>query len=194
MITVTDLAGRKILEARDARGTRTDGLRLLVRNPGTERVEYALHFVEPDAVLPTDVVFDSGPVRVHVDAASAPFLKGATLDYVDGPEGSGFKVDAPMAAAPRATGPLAERVQRVVDEKINPSVASHGGRVTLVAVEGDTAYVRLSGGCQGCGMVSVTLRQGIERMIREGVPDVKRVQDVTDHAGGTTPYYQSPER
>ena len=85
---------------------------------------------------------------------------------------------------------MAEAVQRSLDDKINPAVASHGGFVELVAIENDTAYLRFGGGCQGCGMINVTLKQGVERILFEDVPTLSRVLDVTDHASGTNPYYQ----
>ncbi len=81
-------------------------------------------------------------------------------------------------------------VQRVLAERVNPAVASHGGYIALVDVQDDTAYIRLEGGCQGCGMADVTLKQGVEREILQAVPEITRVLDVTDHAGGTNPYYQ----
>jgi len=80
-------------------------------------------------------------------------------------------------------------VQQVLDERINPSVASHGGHIALIDVKADTAYIRLEGGCQGCGMADVTLKQGIEVEIKSAVPAILQVLDVTDHAGGTNPYY-----
>jgi Fe/S biogenesis protein NfuA len=89
---------------------------------------------------------------------------------------------------------VAERVQRVLDEHINPSIASHGGQATLVAIEDDTAYLRLGGGCVGCGMATVTLSQGIEVAIRQAVPEIERVVDVTDHASGTNPYYEAAKK
>ena len=84
----------------------------------------------------------------------------------------------------------AKSIQTVLDERINPAVASHGGHISLIDVQGDIAYVRLEGGCQGCGMADATLKQGIETEIREAVPAINQVLDVTDHAGGTNPYYQ----
>ena len=94
-----------------------------------------------------------------------------------------------------ATGTVEERLTTVLERVINPSIASHGGRAELVAVEGeDTAYVRLSGGCVGCGMAAVTLSQGIEVAIRESVPEIERVVDVTDHASGTNPYYEAAKK
>jgi Fe/S biogenesis protein NfuA len=84
-----------------------------------------------------------------------------------------------------------QRVVQVLDQQINPSIAAHGGVAELVAVEGGTAYLRLGGGCQGCGMASVTLSQGIERAIKEAIPEITAVIDVTDHASGQNPYYEA---
>ena len=81
-------------------------------------------------------------------------------------------------------------VQRLLDERINPSVATHGGHIALVDVQEDTAYIRLEGGCQGCGMADVTLKQGVEVEIKKEVPSIAHVLDVTDHDGGGNPYYQ----
>jgi Fe/S biogenesis protein NfuA len=101
-------------------------------------------------------------------------------------------IDVPAAAD--LTGPVAERVQLVLEQHINPSIASHGGTATLVAVEEDTAYLRLGGGCVGCGMAAVTLTQGIEVAIKQAVPEIVNVVDVTDHASGTNPYYEAAKK
>ena len=85
---------------------------------------------------------------------------------------------------------MADKLHRVLQERINPGVATHGGVVSLVAVENETAYLRFGGGCQGCGMVNVTLKQGVEKILFEEVPEIKKVLDITDHASGTNPYYQ----
>ncbi len=86
---------------------------------------------------------------------------------------------------------MAEAVASVIDNQVNPAVAMHGGRVSLVDVQDNIVYVQLAGGCQGCGMAAVTLKQGIERMLRESFPQIVEVVDVTDHARGTNPYYQA---
>ena len=91
-------------------------------------------------------------------------------------------------------GPVAERITEVLNRQINPSIASHGGHAELVAVEDDVAYLRLGGGCQGCGMASVTLSQGIEVAIRDNVPEIARVVDVTDHAAGENPYFEASKK
>ena len=82
------------------------------------------------------------------------------------------------------------RIQKILDEMINPAVASHGGFVELLDVKENIAYLRLGGGCQGCGMVNVTLKQGIEATLKEEIPQLAGVIDQTDHAGGSNPYYQ----
>ena len=85
--------------------------------------------------------------------------------------------------------PVVVKILTVLEQSVNPAIASHGGRADLVAIEDDVAYLRLSGGCQGCGMAAATLREGIEVAILEAVPEITRVADVTDHANGANPYY-----
>ena len=134
-----------------------------------------------------DQVIEAGGFKLLVDPTSSPNLEGATIDFVDGPQGSGFKVDNPNPLWKDAT---ALAVQQVLDRDINPAVAGHGGWVTLLDVKDDVAYIQLGGGCQGCGMVDVTLKQGIEVRIREAVPAIREIIDSTDHAGGKNPYFQ----
>ncbi|MFW2339047.1 MAG: NifU family protein, partial [Acidimicrobiia bacterium] len=88
----------------------------------------------------------------------------------------------------------AERVQHVLEHEVNPAIASHGGGARLISVEEDTVYLELMGGCQGCGMATVTLKHGIERIITEAIPEINSVVDVTDHAGGSNPYYQQSKK
>jgi len=190
MIEITPVARAKFLEVVAAEGRQGQGLRVIVQGGGTARPEFALNFVSPGDVQDDDVVQDVGGFKIYMDARSAPYLEGATVDYIDSLSESGFKVDAPHAGIPRPSGPVAEAVQKTLDEKVNPAVASHGGYVELVAVEDDTAYLRFGGGCQGCGMINVTLKQGVEKILFEDVPAIRRVLDVTDHASGTNPYFQ----
>ena len=83
-----------------------------------------------------------------------------------------------------------QAVKKVLDERVNPAVAGHGGHIALIDVQGSRVYVRLEGGCQGCGMAGVTLKQGIENEIKRHVPQIEEILDVTDHASGTNPYFQ----
>ena len=95
---------------------------------------------------------------------------------------------------PDLSGDVAQRVLQVLDQQVNPAIAAHGGRADLVAVEDDVAYLRLSGGCAGCGLAAVTLSQGIEVAIFDAVPEVTRVVDVTDHAAGANPFYEPAKK
>ena len=89
---------------------------------------------------------------------------------------------------------MKEKIQELIDTKINPGVAGHGGHVQLLDVKDNVVYLKLGGGCQGCGMVDVTLKQGIEKMIKAVVPEIREVVDTTDHKGGTNPYYQASDK
>ena len=153
-----------------------------------------------------DAVQHHGDLVVVIPAGSVAKLQGATLD-VEGDGEGGLVIINPnvppaprlspsMGAAPKGdlTGPVAERVATILDEQVNPSIAMHGGYAELVSVDGSIAYVRLSGGCQGCGLAQVTLSQGIAVAIKEGVPEITEVLDVTDHAGGDNPFYEPAKK
>jgi Fe/S biogenesis protein NfuA len=145
-----------------------------------------------------DLVEKYGDLPVVIRAESSGRLTGAMLDFT----GAGMVMQNPNRpeAAPVAppwseaadtefTSDVARTVVAVLDEQVNPAIASHGGQAQLVAVEQPVAYVVLSGGCQGCGMAAATLQQGIEVAIVEAVPEVERIVDVTDHASGLNPYF-----
>lgn len=125
-------------------------------------------------------------------------LDGAALELTE----QGLAMNNPNSPAPPTMsapagdleGPLVDRVQQVLTEQVNPAIASHGGGAELVSIDGTIAYLRLFGGCQGCGLAQVTLKQGIERIILESIPELSQVVDVTDHASGEDPYYQSQKK
>ena len=190
MLKLTEAAKKRFLEVIATEGREGNGLRVIVRNGGSSRPDFALNFVESGSEPEHDAVIDTGDFKVYVGDESAKYLEGASIDFIDNLQESGFKVDAPNAGLSRPSGPLAETVLRVIDEKINPAVAAHGGHVDLVAVENETAYLRFGGGCQGCGMASATLKNGVERTLFAEVPQLKKVMDVTDHAAGKNPYYE----
>jgi Fe/S biogenesis protein NfuA len=171
-----------------------------------------------------DAVQHEGDLTIVVAGDSVDKLRGATVDWSKNRLGGGFVVVNPNKPAPQPLalptlpmspgagrpgpppGPprpspaggldtdLARRVMAVLDRDINPSIASHGGHAELAAVEGATAYLRLGGGCQGCGMATVTLSQGIEVAITQAVPEIIHVVDVTDHASGTNPYFEPAKK
>lgn len=187
MVRFTDTAREKILGLIRGEARQDLALRFGVQGRGPGGFQYRLGLVGPEERTAEDAVDDAGGFQVYVDAESAPLLEGAVVDYVEGPAGSGFKIDNPN---PVWADPKAQVVQRILDEEINPAVAAHGGHVTLLDVRDDVVYIRLGGGCQGCGMVDVTLRQGIEVRLRDALPKIREVVDTTDHAGGRNPYYQ----
>lgn len=187
MITVTSAARTKIVELLAQQGRAGLMLRAAVAGRGPGGFQYRLGFVGDEERRADDQATDAGGFTLLVDADSVPNLDGASIDYVDGPQGSGFKIDNPN---PLWRDEAARAVQAVLDQDINPAVAAHGGWVTLLEVKDNVAYIQLGGGCQGCGMVDVTLKQGIEVRIREAVPAIREIIDSTDHAGGKNPYYQ----
>ncbi|MFQ5802961.1 MAG: iron-sulfur cluster assembly accessory protein [Candidatus Methylomirabilales bacterium] len=187
MLTITDAATKKILALMEAEEQKDLALRVAISGRGPGGFRYELQFVELNEKGAEDTVIDAGGLQVIVDSDSVPDLKGATVDFVDGVYESGFKIDNPN---PLWTDPKAQAVQEVIDTRINPGVSTHGGHVTLLDVKDDIAYIALGGGCQGCGMADVTLKHGIEVMIKESVPEIRQIIDTTDHASGNNPFYQ----
>ena len=158
---------------------------------------YELTFIPIVDAAESDVLQRVGELPVVVRADSVSRLEGATIRAGEGT----LAIDNPNSPSPKIaagtaelTGPLAEKVATVLETQVNPAIASHGGYAELVAVEGDTVYLRLGGGCQGCGMATVTLGQGIEVAIRNAVPEVGAIIDVTDHASGDHPYYEAAKK
>ena len=188
MITLTDVARVKIRQLLEAEKRPDLLLRFAIDGRGPGGYRYRLGFIPAADRRPEDAVVDGGGFEIVVDPASAPHLQGVTIDYVETLHESGFKIDNPNSPW---TDPKARAVQAIIDQEINPAVGSHGGYVVLTDVKDDVAYIEMHGGCQGCGMADVTLRQGIEQRIREAVPGIREVVDATDHASGANPYYRS---
>ncbi|MCH7823640.1 MAG: iron-sulfur cluster assembly accessory protein [Acidobacteria bacterium] len=184
-ITFTTSAAMKVLEFAESNEQSDNiGLRVYVQG-GRTSYEYGFKF---DERRENDVVVPQEGFELLVDGFSFHLLRGASVDFVQSMSGGGFSVDNPNEPNP-SSDPLFARVQRVIDDQINPGVQTHGGHVTLLEVKEGVAYVELGGGCQGCGMVDVTLKQGIERMLKEQIPEIESVYDTTDHASGQNPYF-----
>jgi Fe/S biogenesis protein NfuA len=190
MITFTEAARGKVLELLAGEGRQGSALRFSISGRMGGVFQYRLAFMKPEEREPGDALADAGGFQVVMDARSAPYLAGTSVDYVEAPSQSGFKIDNPN---PLWSDPLATAVQRLIDDEINPALASHGGFVHLLDLKDGVAHVELGGGCQGCGMAHVTLKRGIEARIREALPEVKEVVDVTDHSGGANPYFRGSE-
>ena len=201
VVSVTDAARDKILEVRaDEPDADTLALWIEVSGEAAGAYQYTMELRPLADAGDDDLVQRHDDLSVVVPAANVEQLTGATLDLT----GTGMVMQNPNrpSAAPSVgsrppadlSGPVAQAVLTVLDEQINPAIAAHGGQADLVAVEEGVVYVRMSGGCQGCGLAAVTLTQGIEVAIVDAVPEISSVIDVTDHAAGANPYYEAAKK
>jgi Fe/S biogenesis protein NfuA len=161
-------------------------LRVEIVGRGPNGFQYDLQFVSSDDRKDDDVELELEEMRVLVAARSVQYLEGATIDYKETLMGGGFSFDNPN---PLWVDELSKAVAEIIASEVNPVVASHGGHVDLIGVDSGKAIIAFGGGCQGCGMVDVTLKQGVEVMIKDSVPGISEVVDATDHAAGTNPFY-----
>ena len=198
MISITEAARKQIQAALQEQDPGKTALRLEVTANGTSEFSYSMKLIEGVEKRAEDIVLDKDGLEVVIDPKSAENLEGATVDYEETLLRNGFKFDNPnkpatpqMGEGPRSDliGPLAERVQMLLDTELNPAVAAHGGMIQLAGVKDNKVYLSFGGGCHGCGMVDVTLKQGVEARIREVIPEVEEIVDTTDHSAGTDPYY-----
>lgn len=203
VITVTPAAHAVVVDARDAEAD-AENLALWVEVTGAANgtFTYDIYFQARRDAAPGDAVEEDRGLAVVVPELSVPRIRGARLDYSEEGEGglvilnpnSPPTVDDVVPETADLTSELAQRIIDVLDTQVNPSIAMHGGRADLVGVDQLTAYLRLSGGCQGCGLARVTLSQGIEVALRDAVPELVSIVDVTDHASGTNPYFESAKK
>ena len=186
-LTVTDAAAEKIRAAKTSEGRDNVALRVMAREDGA-KFRYELKLVDTDSKEADDSVIHLDGIDIYLDRESVPRLARATLDYVEDISGSGLKFDNPNQTT-LARNPLAVRVQEVLDDRVNPGLASHGGVVSLVDIQGDRVVLSFGGGCQGCGMADVTLKEGVSAQLKQQIPEISEVVDATDHAAGENPYY-----
>lgn len=198
ILFVSDSAVSKILELRDLEPG-DEEFALLVEITGVRGPQFAYELSFAPVVDRTaDHLDRHGDLVIAIPESDVENLRGARIDLTE----AGLSMDNPNSPSPivgadsvgELTGPLAEQVALVLANHVNPAIAGHGGAAELVGVEESDVYLRLLGGCQGCGLASVTLRQGIERILRDAIPDIGQVIDVTDHASGSDPYYQSAKK
>lgn len=197
ILTVDAAAGAALVAARDELARETE-LALSVEVTGVDGNRYTHHlaFMPVAEAGPDDQIEHHDGLRLLIPADSVERVRGSRLRAADG----GIHLDNPNTPSPPlgdpAAGaaldpdaPVVDRVQRVLEDHVNPAIAVHGGRADLIAVEGATAHVRLLGGCQGCTLAGVTLAEGIELYVRAAVPEITAVVDGTDHDSGTAPYF-----
>lgn len=189
MITLTETARDKIREYVDGADDECIGIRVLAAKVGRHTFRYQMQLTRAQDLIDGDTSVDFDGFSVVLDAQTAELMSGATLDFLTLETGEGFEIRNP-AADPGWEDPLYQKVQRVIDEKVLPVVGAHGGWVELERIEGDTAFVSLGGGCQGCSSAGFTLTAGIESAICHEVDEIDHVVDVTDHGAGAQPFYK----
>lgn len=200
MIHVTEVARKKIAALIQDHETQNkvkiEGLRLTIK--GAARGEYSLAFVEAGKEKEGDVITQTDGLKLYTESRDAEFLEDVRIDFITNLDQTGFKVENPKAVLPAPLpeensadldNPEAKAIKQLLDTEINPAVAGHGGVISLVGVKDHVAYLRLGGGCHGCGSAEVTLKQGVIVAIKKAVPGIVDVLDVTDHAGGKNPYF-----
>lgn len=191
MIQISEAAQahfRKLIEREAIPGL---GVRLAARDPGTPRADVRLEFAEGGDLAGDEWAVDCEGFTVWLDAPSVPFLDGAEIDYEAKATGGQLQIRAPKikGVAPDDAASLVERVRWTLEHEVNPQLAQHKGHVSLQEVTADgVVLLRFGGGCHGCGMADVTLKQGIEKTLMDKVPGVTAVRDATDHDTGAAPY------
>ena len=179
---------RRILEQQ---GIADLGIRLSAVFPGTAKADCRLEFCEPADLTGDEWSLECEGFSLYVAADSTGWLDAAELDFVAQAPGGQVTIKAPnlKARALSAEASIVDRVRHVLESEIAPMLAAHGGKVTLEQVDADgRVTLRFGGGCHGCGMVDVTLKQGIEKTLMERVPEVTAIRDATDHSSGSAPY------
>ena len=204
ILEVDDDARKMLLEVRDREPDAEDlGLVLRISGLNGDAFAYEMAFMRTEDAGATDVIEQHGDLSLIVPKGDADNLRGAKLTMSRDLLNPGLSIQNPNGPSPRIlgdgeapdlTGSVAERVVQVMNDVVNPAIAAHGGFGEIVAVEEGTVYVKLGGGCVGCGMATVTLSQGIESTLRDMVPEVQKVVDVTDHASGENPYYEAAKK
>ncbi|MBY5994029.1 Fe-S biogenesis protein NfuA [Ferrimonas balearica] len=192
MITITDAAQAHFAKLLSSQSEGTH-IRVFVINPGTPQAECGVSYCPPDAVEEDDIELTFNGFNAMVDEKSAPFLEEALIDYVTDQLGSQLTLKAPNAKMRKVAddAPLRDRVEYVIQSQVNPQLASHGGYITLMELtDNGVAVIQFGGGCNGCSMVDVTLKDGIEKqLLEEFSGELSAVKDVTEHEHGEHSYF-----
>ncbi len=191
-VKFTEAARDKLSDVIEGHANPVAGLRLQILGRAQGAFNHVLSLVEEGAEVADDIVVEREGIRIFVELRNAQYLSGVEIDYEDkGGETSGLEFDNPN---PLWASEEEMTIQKLFDEELNPAIAAHGGSVQLLEIVGETAFIELGGGCVGCGMVDVTLNQGIEVSMKEAVPSIVNVVDSTDHGTGENPYYQPSKK
>jgi len=186
-IKISKKAQEHILDKLNSSAEKFQGISIIV-DPKTDRkANYSIQFIELSNTSSENIAINFGEFQVLVSKEGIPYLEGTEVDLNDESELEAFN---PSMSITEISGSVEDQIRHVLEEEVNPMVASHGGVVSLLEVKDQNAYLEFGGGCQGCGMIDVTLKHGVEVMIKAQIPEIEAIYDVTDHAEGTNPYYQ----
>lgn len=191
MITITESAQAYLAELLSKQEDAL-GVRVFINQPGTPKAETCIAYCREGDIQDGDESRDFGSFKAWFDGRSLPFLEDALVDYAKDRMGGQLTIKAPNAKLPRVdeNSPLEDRVNYILYNEVNPSLAAHGGEVSLIELtEDNVAILKFGGGCQGCGMVDMTLKGGVEKTLLEQLPQLKGVRDTTDHSDRSQAYY-----
>ena len=193
MVSITDSAQEYLAELLKKQDVEGIAVRIFILDAGTPRAETCISFCRPGEEKADDEVKQYEAFRAFMDQHSIPFLEDAIVDFQKDSMGGQLTIKAPNSRMPKLSedSPLEDRVNYVLYNEVNPGLAAHGGHVTLEEIfEKSIAVLRFGGGCQGCGMVDVTLKDGVEKSLLSQIPQLTEVRDVTDHSVKENAYYQ----
>jgi Fe/S biogenesis protein NfuA len=191
MVTITESARFYLKELLEKQADAL-GVRVFINSPGTPKAETCIAYCREGDMQETDEAHDFTPITAWIEARSIPFLEDAVVDYATDKMGGQLTIKAPNAKMPRVDvdSPIEDRINYLLYNEVNPSLAAHGGDVSLVEVTDDQiAILRFGGGCQGCSAVSITLKDGVEKTLTEQIPELAGVRDMTDHTDRSNSYY-----
>ena len=192
-LKITESAEKYLDELLESQEKGTVGIKIFVSEPGTPRAETCIAYAKEDESFDDYLLIDELSFSLFLERNSLDFIKDAVVDYSPDKFGGTLTIKAPNAKLPqiKENASMEEKINYVLYSEINPSLASHGGEVSLVEVlDKETAVLQFGGGCQGCGMVDLTLKDGVEKTLLEQVEGLKGVMDVTDHSYRENAYYK----
>ena len=192
-LTITESAEKYLDELLGSQEKDTVGIKIFVSEPGTPRAETCIAYAKEDESLEDYLLIEELSFSLLLEKSSLDFIKDAVVDYSPDKFGGTLTIKAPNAKLPQLNenASIEEKINYVLYSEINPSLASHGGEVSLVeVVDKETAVLQFGGGCQGCGMVDLTLKDGVEKTLLEQIDGLKGVMDVTDHSYRENAYYK----
>ena len=192
MIEITPNAQEYLQDLLSKQEQQGVGVRIFVLQPGTPTAETCLAYCRPGEEKEGDVKIEGMPFPTYLEEKSLPYLEDGNIDYNKDRMGGQLTIKAPNSKLPKVSedSTLEERVNYVLWTEVNPMLASHGGEVSLTEIADETvAVLKFGGGCQGCSSVDVTLKEGVEKTLREHVPELTDIRDETDHADRSKAYY-----